>query len=147
MKICVYLWSHLAQFFSELEMFQTKDVEKIKTHSMFHNLFFRHSCRLWNNVESYGNATRATRDALKLRLACRVTKARVQTLVMFNTFVFSTATMIKRKRLTFALYVRYLPSQFSSVPPDSRCFPHTFLFVMHCSKHWTLYSSSYWPCH
>jgi len=31
-------------------MFQTKVVEKIKTHFQFNN-FFRKSCRLWDNVE------------------------------------------------------------------------------------------------
>ena len=30
--------SHLAQFFLELEMFQTKFVEKIKTHFVFGNI-------------------------------------------------------------------------------------------------------------
>jgi hypothetical protein len=32
-------------------MFQTKFVEKIKTHFMFSNFFFRKSCRLWDNVK------------------------------------------------------------------------------------------------
>jgi len=32
-------------------MFQTKVVEKIKTHILFSVTFFRKSCRLWDNVE------------------------------------------------------------------------------------------------
>jgi hypothetical protein len=36
----------LAHFLLELEMFQTKVVEKIKTHILF-------SCRLWDNVQKY----------------------------------------------------------------------------------------------
>jgi len=32
-------------------MFQTKVVEKIKTHLIYSKLFFRKSCRLWDNVE------------------------------------------------------------------------------------------------
>jgi hypothetical protein len=32
MKTCVHFWSYLSEFFLEWEMFQTKDVEKIKTH-------------------------------------------------------------------------------------------------------------------
>jgi len=42
--------SHLAQFFLEWDVFQTKFVEKIKTNFVFNNLFFRKSCRLWDNV-------------------------------------------------------------------------------------------------
>jgi hypothetical protein len=38
--------SYLAQFFLEREMFQTKFVEKIKTHFMFHNFFLRKPFRL-----------------------------------------------------------------------------------------------------
>jgi hypothetical protein len=108
-------------------MFQTQVVEKIKTHFMFHNLFFRHSCRLRNNVEKFGSARRATRDAEKTQFVCQATKARMQTLVIFNTYVFSTATMVKRTRLSFALYVRCLSCYSSSVPPDSRCFPRTYI--------------------
>jgi len=32
-------------------MFQTKGVEKIKTHILCSVTFFRKSCRLWDNVE------------------------------------------------------------------------------------------------
>ena len=32
MKTNINFWSYLAQFFLEWEMFQTKDVEKIKKH-------------------------------------------------------------------------------------------------------------------
>ena len=38
MKTDIQLWSYLAQFFLESEMSQTKLVEKIKTHLMFHNI-------------------------------------------------------------------------------------------------------------
>jgi len=43
-------FTYLAQLFLEREMFQTKVVEKIKTHFMFHN-FLRKSCHLWDNME------------------------------------------------------------------------------------------------
>jgi hypothetical protein len=32
MKTCVYLWQYLAEFFLEWEIFQAKNVEKLKTH-------------------------------------------------------------------------------------------------------------------
>jgi len=35
-------------------MFQSKFAEKIKTHFMFNNNFFRKSCRLWDNVGKCG---------------------------------------------------------------------------------------------
>ena len=47
----IYIFfSYLAQFFSEWEMFQTKVVEKIKTHILCSVTFFRKSCRLWDSV-------------------------------------------------------------------------------------------------
>jgi hypothetical protein len=40
MTTCAQVWSGLDKFYSKWEMFQTKFVEKIKTHIMFNNLFF-----------------------------------------------------------------------------------------------------------
>ena len=63
MKTCVHLW-YVAEFFLEWEMFQTKVVEKIKTHFMLNKFFFRKSCRLWDNVEKYGRAGQSTDDIM-----------------------------------------------------------------------------------
>jgi len=42
-------------------MFQTKFVDKIKTHFVFTSFFFfRKSCRLWDNVGKYCTAGQAT---------------------------------------------------------------------------------------
>jgi hypothetical protein len=59
--LCTFL-SDLAQFFLEWEMFQTKFVEKIKTHILCSVTFFPplKSCRLWDNVEKYCRAGQAT---------------------------------------------------------------------------------------
>ena len=62
MKTDIRFLSYLAQFFSEWEMFQTKVVEKIKTHILCSVTFFRKSCRLWDNVEKYCTAGQATDD-------------------------------------------------------------------------------------
>ena len=51
MKTFIHFWWYLAQFFLEWEMFQTKVVEKIKTHILCPVTFFRKSCRLWDNLE------------------------------------------------------------------------------------------------
>jgi len=52
--------SYLAHFFLEWEIFQTKVVEKIKTHILFSVTVFRKSCRLWDNVEKYCRAGQLT---------------------------------------------------------------------------------------
>ena len=63
-KTNTQFWSYLAYFFLEWEMFQTKFVEKIKTHILCSVTFFflRKSCRLWGIVEKYSRAGQATDD-------------------------------------------------------------------------------------
>ena len=63
MKTDMHFWSYLAQFFLEWAMFQTKIVEKIKTHTLCSTtLFFSEkSCRLWD-VEKYCGVGQATND-------------------------------------------------------------------------------------
>jgi hypothetical protein len=76
MKTYVYLWQYLAEFFLEWEVFLTKFVEKIKTHSLFSVTFSWNRCRLWDNVEKYGTARQATDDSILRRMhtACWITK-------------------------------------------------------------------------
>jgi hypothetical protein len=77
MKTYVHLWQYLTEFFLEWEMFQTKVVEKTKTHILCSITFFRKSCRLWDNVEKCGTARQATDDNItrRMRFACWITKA------------------------------------------------------------------------
>jgi hypothetical protein len=76
MKTYVHLW-YLAELFLEWEMFQTKVVEKIKTHILCSIIFFRKSCRLRGNVEKYVRARQATDDNIIWRIGflCWVTTA------------------------------------------------------------------------
>ena len=53
--------SYIAELILEWEMFQTKAVEKIKTHFMFDNVS-RKSCRWWDNVAKYDGTWQATDD-------------------------------------------------------------------------------------
>jgi hypothetical protein len=48
-----------------------------KTHILCSTIFFRKSCRLWDNVEKYGRAGQATDDNIirRMRFACWITKA------------------------------------------------------------------------
>ena len=62
MKTDIRYWSYLAQFFLEWEMFQTKVVEKIKTHILCSVTLFQKSYRLWDNVEKYYRAGQVTDD-------------------------------------------------------------------------------------
>jgi hypothetical protein len=76
MKTYVHLWQYLARVFLEWEMFQTKVVEKIKTHILCSITFFLKSCRLWDNVEKCGWVSQATNATIRrMRFACRITEA------------------------------------------------------------------------
>jgi hypothetical protein len=61
MKTDIHFWSYLAEFFTEWEKVQTKDVEKIKTRILVLATYFRKSCSLWDNVEKYGKCRRGHR--------------------------------------------------------------------------------------
>jgi hypothetical protein len=57
-------------------MFQTKVVEKIKTHILCSVTFFQKSCRLRDNVEKYGKARRVTDNIRgRMRFVCWTTWA------------------------------------------------------------------------
>jgi hypothetical protein len=54
------LRSYLAQFFFELEVFQTKVVVETKTHFVFNNVFFEYRAvygRMWKNILKDRQAT------------------------------------------------------------------------------------------
>ena len=127
MKTFLHLWQYLAEFSLEWEMFQTKFVEKIKTHILCSVTFSLTSCRLWDNVEKFGEAREAADETLwRMRVACWVnsttrahvnahthalrhhhTHARAHTEIC-NTCSFSTATMGTRMRLHITVYVHCL---------------------------------------
>ena len=69
MKTYVHLWSYLALFFLEWEMFSADFVEKIKTHFIFNN-GFRKSRHSWDNVEKYSRTGQATDDKMEHGIAC-----------------------------------------------------------------------------
>jgi hypothetical protein len=78
MKTDLHFWRYLAHFFLEWEMFQTKVIEKIKTHILSTVIFSpRNSCRLWDNVKKYDTARQAIDDniILRMRFAYWIVKA------------------------------------------------------------------------
>ena len=58
----IHVWSYLAHFFLEWEMFQTKFVNKVKTRILYSMTFFQKSWSLWDNAKKYCPAVQATGD-------------------------------------------------------------------------------------
>ena len=59
----IHFLSYFVHFFLEWEKFQTKVLEKIRTHILCSvTFFFRKSCRLRENVENYFRVGQATND-------------------------------------------------------------------------------------
>jgi hypothetical protein len=100
MKTNLHFLSYLAHFFLEGEMFQTKFVEKIKTHilclvNIFENLAIYEI--MWrNNVERGRQYDARALHSGYLRL-------QIHKLRLCNTYCFSTATMVARTRLNVML--------------------------------------------
>ena len=67
MKTYVHLWQYLDDFFLQWEMFETKFVEKLKTHILYWVTFSRKSFRLLDNVEKYGGAREDTNNMAPAR--------------------------------------------------------------------------------
>ena len=108
------LWQNLGEFFLEWEMFQIKVTKKIKIHILFSVTFSRKSCRLWHNVEKCGEARQVAdnnmADARCMLDSRGYTRAstRPQRCIhthtqTYNTYFFSTATMVTWTRLSVTL--------------------------------------------
>jgi len=74
MKTNTHFLLYLTQFFVEWEMFQTKVVEKIKTHVLYSVFFFNSAVyeKVWKNIVQPDRPQTAVRP---LRISCRVPKA------------------------------------------------------------------------
>jgi hypothetical protein len=82
MKTCVHLWLYIAELFLELQMFQIKIVEEMKSHILCPVSFFpQKSRRLWDNVEKYGRTGQATECNIirRMRFARWITKTAIHT--------------------------------------------------------------------
>ena len=78
--------------------------ENHNTHFMFNNFFFLPVNRaiygiMWENIVDPGKP-QVTKKCGACALACRITKATDTHFMIFNTFCFSTATMVTRTRLS-----------------------------------------------
>ena len=106
MKNNLHFLSYLARFFLEWGTFQTKVVEKMKTHILCSVTFFflRKSCRVWGNLKKWRRARQTTDD----NMAYAHCMLDTHTLTTCNTSCFSTATMVARTRLSVTLRVQCL---------------------------------------
>jgi hypothetical protein len=97
-------------FFLEWEILRIKVVEKITTHILCSITLFWKSCRLWDNVEKCGTGTQVTDDNILLwreQAICVSFNERKDrhTLITFNSYCFSTTTIVTQTRLSVTLYV------------------------------------------
>jgi len=78
----IHIWSYLAQFFLEWEMFQSKSVEEIETHHILCSatiFFFENRAiyeKMWKNIVEGG---RPQMTIWCMRIACWITKLQTQT--------------------------------------------------------------------
>jgi hypothetical protein len=85
-----------------------KLVGKIKTHNLCLTFFFENLTVLWDNVVNYGRMRQATDDITRrMRCACRIPCYR-HALILYNIYLFSTASMVVWTRLNITLYPRSL---------------------------------------
>ena len=107
MQTDIHFW-YLAHFCLESEMFQTKAVQKIKTHILCSVTFSRKSCSLWDNVEKYCRAGQTT-DGNMAHAHCMLdTKRYTHTLRICNTYCCSTTTVVAWTRRSVTLYIHSL---------------------------------------
>jgi hypothetical protein len=76
-QIYLHLWRHLAEFFSEWEMFQRKVIQKIKTRFFMFSNFSLKILPFMRHMEKYSRAGQAAEDDIirRMRFACCTTKA------------------------------------------------------------------------
>jgi hypothetical protein len=97
-------------------MFQTKVLDKIKTHILYSVPFFRKSCPFWDNVEKYGTARQATDGNIirRMRFAWWITKATDTHSEYVILIAFSTGTVDTRTRLNIT-FIGKLPVSYQSM--------------------------------
>jgi hypothetical protein len=76
-KTFAYLSEYLAEFFSDERCSRQKVVEKFKTYILCSISFFRKSCHLWYNVETFCTAGQATDGDIirRMRFPCWIDTA------------------------------------------------------------------------
>ena len=107
MKTDIDFWSYLAQFSLESEIFQTKAVQKIKTHILCSVTFSRKSCSLWDNVEKYCRAGQTTDGDMAHALCMMDTLDYRNSLRIYNLHRCFTTTVVVRTHCNVTLNVHF----------------------------------------
>ena len=110
MKTDIHFWSYLAQFFLEWEMFQTKVVEKIKTHILCPILFPPENCAVYEIMWKIRYSRTGLRWQYNMaHVLCMLdTQGYRHTLRICNIYCFPTAKIVTRTGLNLTLYVPYI---------------------------------------
>jgi len=135
MKTNIHFLLYLAHFFLEWEMFQTKAVEEIKTHTLCSvNIFETRGFYeiMWKNYVERG---RPQMRIWRMRIACCITKATKHTFTICNNYCFSTSTMVARARLNVTLYIHFL----SCLVFLKTEYQYNNTFATICDNHMTFY--------
>ena len=116
MKTNLHLWSYLSQFFVEWEMFQTKVLEKIKTHILCSITFFENRAVyeiMWKyTAQPRGEGGGRRWQYNTAHAQCMLDDwGYILTLRICNIFCFYLATMVTRTRLD-ATFICTLPVLF-----------------------------------
>ena len=113
MKTNIHVWSYLAEFFLEWEMFLTNLVKKIETHILYSISFLLKLYRLWDNVEKIFTAGQTT-DNSTAHAHCVLDKESYRrTLRICGSYCISKPTVVTRTRLNIAMSVHRLSSNYS----------------------------------
>jgi hypothetical protein len=137
MKTNSHSLSYPAHLFLEWQIFQTKIVEKIKTHILCSITFFRKSHRLWDNVKK--NIVQPGRPQMtvwRMRIACWITKASDTHSECVILIVFPL-----QQRFIVTSYVHFRSCYFTKTPPaphvNIKIRPEYSYYSASCPCHWT----------
>ena len=104
MKTSTQFWSHLAQFFTERNIFQKKNVvQKLKTHAVCPITFFSKPCHFEIMRKNTAKRGRPQMTIWRMRVACWIPKATHKHTRICNKLCSSTATMDTRTHLNGTL--------------------------------------------
>ena len=104
----IYVNISLNSSYSEKCYRQTLNIKS--THILCSATFCLQSCSLWDSVAKYGEVRQTSDDSVirRMRIACQITKARIQTLRLCNNHCYSTAIMVTRTHLQCYVILRCL---------------------------------------
>jgi hypothetical protein len=108
MNTNIHILSHLAPFYLEWEIFQTKAVEKIETHILCSTIYFIKSRHLWDNVEKYCRWAGHRWQHGACALYAGYLMLQIRALRLCNSRCFPTAKVVARKRLNVTLYAHFV---------------------------------------